>query len=106
MTQNVLGALRFGILNDSMVMDMVLRAEEEDVTAELLVNPKIMVLDNNEAEIKIISEIPYQTFGQSAEGGTMTVTEFKEVGVSLIVTPHITRGGMVRLELHPTFSVK
>ena len=106
LTTNVASAVRFGILNDNIDMAMMIRAEEEEASAELLANPKVLVLDNNEAEIKIISEIPYQTFGESAEGGAMTVTEFKEVGVSLRVTPHITRGGMIRLELNPSFSVK
>jgi len=100
-------ALRFGILNSSLNIDAVLRAEQENVNAKLLANPRILVLDNETAEIKIVTEQPYQ---QIYQGGGTTITfgttEFKEIGVSLEVTPHLTRDSMIRLQLKPKFSVQ
>ena len=64
-----------------------------------------MVLDNEKALIKIISEIPYQELTESALGGSIGTTAFREVGVELEVTPHLTREDMIRLRLRPKFSV-
>jgi len=100
------GLLRFGILTDAINVDALLRAEQEKVSAKLLANPRIMVLDNEEANIKIIEEIPYQQLTQTSAGGSIGTTQFKEVGVELTVTPHLTRDNMVRLHLVPKFSVR
>ena len=56
--------------------------------------------------IKIVSELPYQELTQTAGGGNIGTTSFKEVGVELEVMPHITREGMIRLKLRPKFSVQ
>jgi type II secretory pathway component GspD/PulD (secretin) len=64
------------------------------------------VLDNETAEFEIISEIPYTEASQSSTGGnTMTSTQFKKVGTKLKVTPHVTRDGMIRLQIVPEFGV-
>ncbi len=96
--------IRFGILNDHVNIDVALRAAQEDIRAKLLANPRIMVLDNEEAEIKIVDEIPYQELTQSSAGGNVGTTEFRDVGVELRVIPHLTRDGMIRLRLNPKFS--
>jgi type II secretory pathway component GspD/PulD (secretin) len=64
-----------------------------------------LVLDNEEATFKAITEIPYQ---QLQQGGMQSfgTTEFKDVGVELQVTPHVAKDGMVRLHILPKFSVQ
>ncbi|MCX5635240.1 MAG: hypothetical protein NTW55_05315, partial [Planctomycetota bacterium] len=106
-TNNTTGLLRFGFLNSSIDIDATLRAQQEKLIAKLLADPRVMVLDNQKAKFKIIRQIPYQQLNQG--GGTSLAfgtTEFKEVGVTLEVTPHVTRDGMVRLKLMPEFSVQ
>jgi general secretion pathway protein D len=103
---NSKGLLRFGVLTPNVNIDALIRAEQENVSAKLLANPRIMVLDNEEARIKIIEEIPYQQLTQTSGGGSIGTTQFKEVGVELTVTPHLTRDDMIRLHLVPTFSVR
>jgi type IV pilus assembly protein PilQ len=98
--------LRFGILNDHINIDAVLRAAQEDVRAKLLANPRILVLDNQKAEIKIVEEIPYQELTETSAGGSIGTTQFRDVGVELRVVPHLTRDGLVRLQLNPRFSVR
>jgi len=105
-TQNTTGVLRLGWLNSHIDIDMLLRAQQENVDAKLLANPRILVLDNQKANIKIVSEIPYQQITDTSAGGSIGTTAFREVGVELEVTPHITREGMVRLQLKPKFSVQ
>jgi len=99
-------AIRFGWLNQNIDVDMMLKAEQENIDAKLLANPRVLVLDNEKAVFKIISELPYQQLTESALGGSMGTTSFKEVGVELHVTPHLTRDEMVRLKVKPVFSVK
>lgn len=103
---DTIGLLRYGIINDSMNIDFSVRASQEDIRAKLLANPRIMVLDNQEAEIKIIEEIPYQELTESSAGGSIGTTNFRDVGVELRVTPHLTRDGLIRMSLNPKFSVQ
>jgi type IV pilus assembly protein PilQ len=101
------GTIRFGVLNDAVDIDLALSILHKQVGAKLLANPRVLVLDNETAKISIISEIPYQRLTESAMGGSMGTTEFKEVGVKLEVTPHLAeRDQMIRLQLKPEFSVK
>ncbi len=105
-TENTTAALRFGWLNPSIDIDFLMQAQQENFNAKLLANPRILVLDNETAKIKIISEIPYQELQESALGGSIGTTAFREVGVELEVTPHLAaRDEMVRLHLKPVFSV-
>jgi general secretion pathway protein D len=95
-----------GWLNPSINVDFLIKAQKENVDAKLLANPRILVLDNETANIKIVSEIPYQELQESSAGGSVGTTAFREVGVELYVTPHLaSRDEMIRLNLKPIFSV-
>jgi type IV pilus assembly protein PilQ len=99
------GLFRVGVLNNSVQIDAVIHAAQDDVRAKLLANPRVLVLDNEQAEIKIVEEIPYQELTQSTEGGSAVgTTAFRDVGVELRVTPHLTRDGLIHLKLNPKFS--
>ncbi len=100
-----IGALRMGLLNGNIDIDVLIRAEQEISNAKLLANPRILVLDNEHALFDIVREIPYTEQSSTSAGGEMTSTKFKEVGVKLEVTPHVTRDGMVRLHIIPEFGV-
>ncbi len=99
------GALRLGFFNDSFSLDVLLSALKKQEWATLLANPTIMVLDNETATFEIIREIPYTEDRSTSAGGSLTSTQFKDVGVLLEVTPHITRDEMLRLRIIPEFSV-
>ncbi|MGD8501550.1 MAG: secretin N-terminal domain-containing protein [Phycisphaerales bacterium] len=99
------GALRFSLLNDAVDIDFVLSVLQSQVEAKLLANPRILVVDNETANFEIVREIPYRELRQVAREDPMTYTEFKNVGVSLQVTPHITRDGMLRLHIVPEFGI-
>ncbi|MHC4060642.1 MAG: secretin N-terminal domain-containing protein [Planctomycetota bacterium] len=100
------GLLRFGVLNDSIDLDVLFTANQENIHATLLASPRVLVLDNEEATFKIIEEIPFQELTQTAGGGNIGTTEFKEVGVELYVIPHVTRDGMIRMQVNPKFSTQ
>lgn len=99
-----LGFLRFGVLNEHVDIDAQLRAEQENIDAKLLANPRILVLDNEKALFDIVTEHPYVE--KTITAGTVTETvQFKKVGVNLEVTPHIARDGLLRLDIAPKFGV-
>jgi type IV pilus assembly protein PilQ len=97
--------LNFGILNEHLDIDALITAAQERGAAKLLANPRILVLDNETASFKAITEIPYQRLMQGGYQSFGT-TEFKEVGVELQVTPHLAKDGMIRLHIMPVFSVQ
>jgi type IV pilus assembly protein PilQ len=98
------GTLRFGILNSDINLDAKLRAEQENIHAKLLANPRILVVDNEQATFDIVTEEPYVE--KTISTGTVTESvKFKDVGVKLTVTPHVARDGMLRMTIEPEFSV-
>ena len=98
------GFFRFGWLTPNVDIDAQLNAIEEVTEAKLLANPRILVLDNEDAMFDIVTEHPYVE--RTVSGGTVTETvKFKNVGVKLIVTPHVTRDDMLRLDIKPEFNV-
>ncbi len=103
-TPDTSGFLRFGWLSPNIDIDAQLNAEKEITEAKLLANPRILVLDNETALFDIITEHPYVE--RTVSAGTVTESvKFKEVGVKLVVTPHVTRDGMLRLHIMPEFNV-
>lgn len=99
-----LGFLRFGVLNEHLNIDAQLRAENEVIDAKLLANPRILVVDNQQATFDIVTKQPYVE--KTISSGTVTESvKFEEVGVKLVVTPHVARDGMIRMNIAPEFSV-
>jgi len=98
------GTVRFGLLNDAVDIELALEILHTQVSAKLLANPRILVLDNEKAFFNIVTEHPY--IERTITGTTITETvKFKEVGVKLEVRPHVTRDGMVRLHIVPEFGI-
>ena len=98
--------LRFGWLTSNLDIDVLLKAQNEKINAKLLANPRILVLNDQTATMKIVSEVPYQQLTESALGGSIGTTAFREVGVELRVKAHLAaRDQMIRMHLKPVFSV-
>ncbi|UCC22359.1 MAG: secretin and TonB N-terminal domain-containing protein [Planctomycetota bacterium] len=99
------GFIRFGLLNKNIDLDVQLRAEQENIDAKLLANPRILVLDNETATFDIVTEQPYVE--RTIQNGITTETvKFKDIGTKLQVTPHVTRDGMLRLHIVPEFGIQ
>jgi len=104
-TSSTTGLLKFGWFTGNVDIDAIIKAQKNLVDAKLLANPRVLVLDNEKANIRIISELPYQEITETSGGGSIGATKFRDVGVELEVTPHLTRDEMIRLRLKPKFSV-
>ena len=77
-----------------------------DSSTEILAKPTITTLNNMKAKIELVDELPYKQLEYISESGdgTSTSYEFKEVGISLEVTPQISEDGMIKMEVAPTIS--
>jgi len=100
------GVLGFSILNDAVQIQLLLNILQQNVGVELIANPRILVLDNEAANFKIVREIPYEERSEGTGSRTLTTVRFKDVGVKLDVTPHIARDDMIRLDVAPEFGVQ
>ena len=79
----------------SFLLDATLRAMETDQVLKIISTPKIVTLDNKEATITQGIEYPYQNVEDEE-----VETEFKEINLTLKVTPHITPDDRVSLEIN------
>lgn len=72
--------------------------------ARLLANPNVTVMDNQTADMSSIQQIPFQMITQSELGGQLGTTAFKDVGITLHVTPTIAADGSVKMQVEQEFS--
>ncbi len=92
-------------------------ALQSDSNNNILSTPSVMTLDNQEAMIKVAEEVPFltgsyttNTAGTSTSGSTTGIgnpfqtIQRKDVGLTLTVTPHVTFGTDVRLDIHQEVS--
>lgn len=70
----------------------------QDKRVKILANPRVLTLDNLPAQIEITEQVPYTYVSQSTDGSsTMSSTQFKDIGIKLYVTPHITKDKFILL---------
>jgi general secretion pathway protein D len=79
----------------------MISAFKKDKDIYILSTPQILTTDNQEAKITVGKNIPYQTKEGTTGGSieTFSTFEYKDIGIMLKVTPHITKNRMVRLAI-------
>ena len=89
----------------------LVRALENDSSANILSTPTLLTLDNEEAKIQVGQNIPIVTgsFSTLAGAGGAVVNPFqtferRDIGVTLKVRPQIAEGGTVKLALYQEVS--
>lgn len=96
--------IRFGG-KDYASFNAFIKATQRDTEIDILSSPQILTLNNEEAEIKVGEIIP--TVGSSkvdANGNTTTSIDYKEVGLSLKITPQINSDNSIALKIAQTTS--
>lgn len=91
-----------GPTNLSLTLDALIKNGD----ARLLSNSKLMTTNNRQASLHIGDVVPYsvrQVNVASGNAGTVT-NEEKEVGVKLVMTPHINEENQVTLNIEPEVS--
>ena len=73
---------------------------QQKTNLEILASPKVMVVSGKTAEIKAVDEIPFNEVIQTSEGGQLSSTSFKDVGITLIVTATLTDDEEILLQVN------
>ncbi|MEE8395267.1 MAG: type II secretion system secretin GspD [bacterium] len=75
-----------------------IQATRQDQDLNILANPQLLTLNNEEAEINVSMVVPIsEKVLRDANQNVTTEFEFKDVGIILKITPQITGGDKVRL---------
>lgn len=89
----------------------LVRALEQDNSANILSTPTLLTLDNEEAKIQVGQNIPIVTgsFSTLSGAGGAVVNPFqtferRDIGVTLRVRPQIAEGGTIKLALYQEVS--
>ncbi len=78
----------------------VFNAYKEDDDVQILSTPQILTTDNEEAVITVGKNVPYQTSATVSGSDLSTQSyEYKDVGVTLKITPQISKGRKIRLKI-------
>jgi len=76
----------------------VVQAFKKDKDVHILSTPQILTTDNEEASITVGKNVPYQTrAGTSDADVDYSYYEYKDVGITLKITPQISKDRLVRL---------
>lgn len=90
--------LALGFLNDTISLDVELSALEKNGDIEIVARPKVITADQKSALIESGKEYPYQELSDNGNSGV----SFKEILLSLAVTPQITPNDKILLDLKIT----
>jgi general secretion pathway protein D len=78
----------------------LIQAYKKDKDVNILSTPQILTTDNEEATITVGKNIPYLTkSGTTATTETYNSYEYKDVGITLKITPQISKDRMVSLKI-------
>ncbi len=101
--------LAMGVIGDTIsiggqvfpTIGAILEAYKSDANVHIVSTPQILTTDNKEAEIKVGENVPYITSRNTTTGTSQDYTnyEYKDVGVTLRITPQINQEDMVRLDI-------
>ncbi len=80
---------------------LLINAYAKEGGVNVIATPQILTLDNEEAEINISKVIPYSTgLKYDANNNPVISYDYKDVGITLKITPHITASGDIRLKIY------
>jgi general secretion pathway protein D len=87
----------------------LVRAFQNNTDANVLSTPQLLTIDNEKAKIIVADNVPIIKQDVSTPLATTTTTssniavsrtfEYKDIGIQLEITPHISTGSLVRLEI-------
>ncbi len=86
-------------------MRAALNAFSEEGKLKVLATPRVLVLDNQTANVNVGKEVPRITNSTINElGNTVNTVQYESIGIMLEVTPHINFDGLVTMDVHPEIS--
>jgi len=99
-------AFKAGVLSCAQFTAVLKLLQSRGPDVNLLAQPRIMTLDNQEAEIVIGDIVPIPRYAYNEQRGTWEITGYTEqkVGITLTSTPHITSDNHIALMVKPEIS--
>jgi general secretion pathway protein D len=94
----------FSIINGD--IRNVIHALQEKNNVEILASPRVMVVSGQTASIQAIEEIPYKESSDTSNGGSLTSTQFKNVGVILKIGATLTDDKYILLNVESEQSIQ
>ena len=103
------GGLTLGMLSEPVTIagvtvsniSAIINAVKTNDDFRILSTPQILTTDNEEARITVGENRPYQTRSTTEDsGGTYESFEYRDVGKILKITPHVTEGRLVRMQIN------
>ncbi len=80
---------------------LLLSAYAKEGGVNVIATPQLLTLDNQPAEINISQNIPYSTgVKYDANNNPVISYDYKDVGIDLKITPHITASNEIKLKLY------
>lgn len=105
LTENKDSNISFGsFVRSPLVLNAKLNALIKDKKARMLANPRIAVIDNEEANIFIGDILRFQVLSENTTTGTLYTVEEYPVGVALLVRPRVNADGFITMKVHPVVS--
>jgi type II secretory pathway component GspD/PulD (secretin) len=78
-----------------------LSALQDDSDFNLISAPRVLTQDNKEATMNVGQVVPFATGGRlDAFGSPLVTFDYREVGIKLEVTPHISQSGKIRMDVN------
>jgi len=99
------GTYTYGTLSFS-ALTAAMRMLKTDTSTKVISNPRVVVLNNQEAVVQVGQDYPVPTFERNTSTGVMEVTgfDYKKLGVIMKVTPHINSSNEILVDLSPEVS--
>lgn len=85
----------------------MLHALQTHRDVNILSTPQILTMDNEEAEINVVRNVPFLSRIEADDdrvGTRLQHIDYKDVGIKLRITPRISKERMVRLDIHQEIS--
>ncbi len=95
-----IGEFQLGTIGPNGSLDVTLQALARQNKANIISNPKITTLDNQEARILVGKKIPLIV----SDGAGNPITQLTTIGIQMTVTPHINSNNRITLDLKPEVS--
>ena len=103
------GGLTLGMLTEPLTIagvtvsniTAIINAVKTDDDFRILSTPQVLTTDNEEARIYVGENRPFQTRSTTDQsGGTFESFEYRDVGKTLKITPHVTEDRLVRMQIN------
>lgn len=99
--QPISGAATYAFAQNSLAINARINALVSEGHAQILATPKLLTLNNHEADLLIGETYPVVYYDLRAGGQQV---QFVDIGVKLRLTPTIGADGSITAEIHPEYS--